>query len=71
MRQYRIYTFRDDEIFGVQRIECVDEREAVQTSAATCKPPGWRGLGERPPYRAISRASENNRVSPPQSAVSS
>src|SRR6476660_10244941 len=37
-----------------------------QTSAATCRPPGWRGLGERPPYRAISRASENNRVSTPQ-----
>src|SRR3954465_13246022 len=36
-----------------------------QTSAATCRPPGWRGLGERPPYRAISRASENNRVSTP------
>lgn len=49
---------------------CRRERSS-QTSAATCKPPGWRGLGERPPYRAISRASENNRVSTPQSADSS
>jgi hypothetical protein len=48
---------------------CRRERSS-QTSAATCKPPGWRGLGERPPYRAISRASENNRVSAPQSADS-
>ena len=31
MRQYRIYTFRDDGHFScVQRIECADEREAVQ-----------------------------------------
>ena len=49
---------------------CQRERSS-QTSAATGKPPGWRGLGERPPYRSISRASENNRVSTPQSADSS
>jgi hypothetical protein len=31
MHQYRIYTFRDDGHFsGVQRIECADEREAVE-----------------------------------------
>ena len=31
MHQYRLYTFRDDGHFsGVQRIECVDEREAVK-----------------------------------------
>jgi len=31
MHQYRIYTFRDDGHFScVQRIECADEREAVQ-----------------------------------------
>src|SRR5260370_36952599 len=31
MRQYRIYNFRDDGHFScVQRIECADEREAVQ-----------------------------------------
>src|SRR3954470_15320472 len=49
---------------------CRRERSS-RTSAATCKPPGWRGLGERPPYRAISRALENNRVSTPRSADSS
>jgi hypothetical protein len=31
MHQYRIYTFRDDGHFSaVQRIECTDQREAVQ-----------------------------------------
>ena len=31
MRQYRIYTFRDDGHFScVQRIECADERQAVK-----------------------------------------
>ena len=31
MHQYRIYTFRDDGHFsGVQRIECADEKQAVQ-----------------------------------------
>jgi hypothetical protein len=31
MHQYRLYTFRDDGHFsGVQRIECADEREAVE-----------------------------------------
>ena len=31
MHQYRIYIFRDDGHFScVQRIECADEREAVQ-----------------------------------------
>jgi hypothetical protein len=31
MHQYRLYTFCDDGHFsGVQRIECADEREAVQ-----------------------------------------
>src|SRR3954469_22426954 len=49
---------------------CQRERSS-QTSPPTCKLPGWRGLGERPPYRTISRASENNRVSTPQSADSS
>jgi hypothetical protein len=34
MHQYRLYTFRDDGHFsGVQRIECADEREAVQKAS--------------------------------------
>ena len=62
MHQYRIYTFRDDGHFScVQRIECADEREAVQKARQLVNRQDGELWESDQPDRAISRPYENNR----------
>ena len=55
MHQYRIYTFRDDGHFScVQRIECADEREAVQKARQFVNRQAGELWESVSPYRAVS-----------------